>query len=801
MTLTLQHPERLWLVGAILALAVVVLLWGYRKSPLRGATKWAAMSCKLGAWGLLVFCLTDPLWTRKQPKTGENEIVIVADNSASMQVSETLGGVTRGESMREALGKDPKSTPSWLDELGRMFRVKTQIVDERLQSVPDFTKLDFSGTKSEQERALKTLRGGGAGTRTAAVVLITDGNPTDVAEGVSIPQASKAPEAPEGRLTSSSKVPVFPVLVGKDEPTPDLRIVEHSVTQTAFEDTPVTITARFAGTGFVGKEVATVVLDEAGKVVVTEKLKLAKDGEAQTLRLKVPAVKPGISFFRLVTLDASLLKQIEKEAWKTVSKEATLANNERHIAVDRGAGPYRVLYVSGRPNWEYKFMRRALAGDTEIQIPSLIRIAKREPKFEWRGRTGETSNPLFRGFGDQGVAQRYDQPVLTRLGTKDAKELSAGFPKTAEELMGEYRAIILDDIEAAFFTQEQMNLMERFVSERGGALLMLGGQESYQQGGYDHTPVGRMLPVYLDRVSPSPAIENGRFDLTREGWLEPWTRVRAGREEDEKRLAEMPGFFSVNQTFSIKPGASVLATIKAGEEATTYPALAAQRFGEGRVASVMIGDLWRWGMRDEDARKDLDKAWRQLMRWLVVDVPDKIQFTALPDAERMKLEVRVRDASFQAKDDAVVKIEVTGPGGKKSELFAEPSLKEAGLFDAEFYPRETGAYRAVAKVELPTDQMEKKIESKTTGWVHDPLANEFASLKPGREWVERVAKDSGGRVLSLADLPQLPEILKDIRVPVEETITTPFWHAPWVFAVVLGLLGAEWYLRRKGGMA
>jgi hypothetical protein len=216
----------------------------------------------------------------------------------------------------------------------------------------------------------------------------------------------------------------------------------------------------------------------------------------------------------------------------------------------------------------------------------------------------------------------------------------------------------------------------------------------------------------------------------------------------------------------------------------------------------MIGDLWRWGMRDEDARKDLDKAWRQLMRWLVVDVPDKIQFTAVPDAERMKLEVRVRNSSFRAQDDAVVKIEVTGPGGKKSELFAEPSLKEAGLFEAEFYSRETGAYRSVTTVTLAAENAEiAKVETKATGWVHDPLTVEFASLKPGREWAERVAKESGGRVLSLADLPNLPEILKDIRVPVEETITTPFWHAPWVFAVVLGLLGVEWYLRRKGGMA
>jgi hypothetical protein len=79
-------------------------------------------------------------------------------------------------------------------------------------------------------------------------------------------------------------------------------------------------------------------------------------------------------------------------------------------------------------------------------------VAKREPKFDFRGRAGETSNPLFRGFGDQGreTAERYDQPVLTRLNTRDELELRAGFPKTPEELYG-FRAIILDDIEAEFF--------------------------------------------------------------------------------------------------------------------------------------------------------------------------------------------------------------------------------------------------------------------------------------------------------------------------------------------------------------
>ncbi|MEN3940198.1 glutamine amidotransferase [Prosthecobacter sp. SYSU 5D2] len=785
-TLTFQHPERLWLSLGLMAVVLVLLYIGYRRSPLRGPTRWAALACKASAWAILALCLTDPVWSRKQPKTGENEVILVADNSASLNLTEKQGSPTRAAQMREALGADETTPPSWLDELGLMFRVKTQLADERLQSVADFSKLSFTGTKSELNRALSTLRSGGPASRVAAIVLITDGSPTDIA----------------ATQEASSSIPVFPVLVGESAPDPDLHIVGHTITQTSFEDTPVTITAQVAGQGFAGKDIAVCVLDEEGRAVVSEKLRLTKDDTTQVVRLRVPAVRPGVSFYRLAVMEAGLAAKVAKDEWKTLSKEATLANNERHLAIDRGAGPYRVLYISGRPNWEYKFLRRALMGDDEIQLPSLIRIAKREPKFEWRGRTGETSNPLFRGFGQQGEAQRYDQPVLIRLGTRDAAELSDGFPKSPEELFGEYRAIIIDDLEAAFFTQEQMNLMERFVSERGGALLMLGGQENYQAGGYDHTPVGRMLPVYLDRISKSPALANGRLNLTREGWLEPWTRLRPGREEDEQRLAQMPGFQSVNQTFSIKPGASVLATVS-GDEHDSLPALAAQRFGEGRVASLMIADMWRWGMRDETTAKDLERAWRQMMRWLVVDVPDRIQIVSTPEDGRIKLEVRVRDRSFRAQDDAMVKIEVTGPDGKPSTLYAEPSLKEAGLFEAEFFPRDSGPYRAAATVESTADNTlpaDKILGAKATGWVHDPLTAEFASVKPGNDWMDRIAQESGGQKLLLKDISSLPDLLKNIRVPVEETITKPLWHTPWIFALVLTLLTLEWYLRRKGGM-
>lgn len=760
-----QNMSFVWLAAGVAVLVLALLVWGYARAPLRGGRRWAAAWCKLTALALLALCLLDPLWTRQQPKKGENEVIVLVDTSASLGVAESVGGETRAAQVQAALA-DGAADAAWIKALGDDFRLRLLRSGSQTASVPHFRGLTFDGTRSDFCRAVMTLRAGGS--NLAAVIVVSDGNATDAA----------AWQAQAGG------VPVFTVLVGEKAPPKDLRIEEARVATSPFEDAPVTITARVAGSG----KATLRVLDEQKKPVVTEKVTLSS-GVPQTVRLRVPVAKPGVSFY-----------QLEGKAEEV--QETVLANNTRLLAADRGAGPYRVLYVTGRPNWEYKFLRRAIAGDDDIQMPALVRIAKREPKFQWRGHAGESVNPLFRGFGakEGEEAQRYDQPVILRLGTRDAKELSEGFPKAAEDLFAEFRAIILDDIEAAFFTQEQMHLIERFVSERGGALLMLGGQECYQSGGYANTPVGRMLPVYLDRAASAPPVQDARFNLTREGWLEPWMRLRAERAEDEKRLGTMASFYSVNPVSSIKPGASILATVSDAQAA--YPALVVQRFGEGRVGSVLIGDLWRWGLHDDESHKDMDRLWRQLMRWLVVDVADAISFAAENDAadrEHVRLAVRVRDRAFKANSDALVKIEVTQPDGTKSQLYAEPSLKEAGLFEAEFFAAKSGNYRATASVE--DAEKRKPLGTKAVGWTHDPLAAEFDRLEPNRELMQRIATETGGKMIALNEIAKLPEMLRRIRVPVEITLATPLWHTPWIFLAIVVLLTAEWLLRRKGGMA
>lgn len=87
-----------------------------------------------------------------------------------------------------------------------------------------------------------------------------------------------------------------------------------------------------------------------------------------------------------------------------------------------------------------------------------------------------------------------------------------------------------------------MALMQRFVSERGGGLLMLGGAESFQDGKFARTPIGDMLPVYLDRAPVAAGASPSRLALTREGWLQPWVRLRTNEAEEKRGFRPCPAF-------------------------------------------------------------------------------------------------------------------------------------------------------------------------------------------------------------------------------------------------------------------
>ena len=112
-------------------------------------------------------------------------------------------------------------------------------------------------------------------------------------------------------------------------------------------------------------------------------------------RFQIEPDGAGLHFYEL---EARVRQELENT--NVPSREATLANNRQMVVVDRGQEPFRILYVSGRPNWEFKFLNRAVQEDPQVRMVSLIRIARREPKFAFQG---------------PGAGRRSEQPAVQRF--------------------------------------------------------------------------------------------------------------------------------------------------------------------------------------------------------------------------------------------------------------------------------------------------------------------------------------------------------------------------------------------------
>jgi hypothetical protein len=349
-----------------------------------------------------------------------------------------------------------------------------------------------------------------------------------------------------------------------------------------------------------------------------------------------------------------------------------------------------------------------------------------------------------------------------------------------------------------------MSLIQRFVSDRGGTLLMLGGAESFVEGKFQHTAVGDMLPIYLDRPAKAPpAGSQLSLALTREGWLQPWVRLRTTESEERRRLGELPPLDLLNRAGTAKPAASVLAAVSDGRQ--EYPALVTQQYGRGRTAALLVGDMWHLGMGDEQRVQDLAKGWRQIVRWLVADVPERVEIRTEPaaDGQGMRIAIKARDAKFLPLDNARVSLKVTalradGQVAPAIALEAAAVSTESGLYEATYIPRETGGYRVEASV---TDTAGAVIGETEGGWATNLALAEYHSLAPDRAAMEAIAKQTGGKVVEASELPALVKELPMMRMPVVEHWSKPLWHTPFLFLFALACLVGEWGLRRSRGLA
>lgn len=818
------------LAGAVLA---ILTLFSYRRSSMPWSLMSLGIVLRCLGIGILLVCLLEPLGTLERPKPQANVFTILVDTSNSIDVVSQDRLPVQSQKIKALLSDESQ----WQRNLSDDFRVRRYTFDSALEPVDTFEGVEYRGKESALYGSLASIAERFRGRPLAGVLLVTDGQATDRLDRLdNLVQQPAVDTSSSGQPTHSLSrlgFPVYPVSVGKLTHSRDIRIASITTRQSDFETAPVTIQASITHNGFANQLVRVDLMDAGLKTVQFQSVVLKKDSEPVGVEFRFRPEKPGVQGYQIVVEKVPVALSPTADSANTTpdplpasapgigigptaqSKELTLGNNRRFQVVDRGRGPYRILYVAGRPNWEYKFLKRALEEDVEIQMTSLIRIAKKEPKFSFRDSKVDSSNPLFSGFEDvtQEEKEKYDEPVFARLDRTSVDQLKKGFPKDAEELF-EYSAIILDDLEHDFFSLEQQSLLRQFIAVRGGGLLVLGGQESMRGKGFRNSVLSQLLPVYGEEgiseasAATSMNIAGGddnpsvRYQMTREGWLQPFLRLAENEIAEKERLQRMPPFEVLNRTKGIKPGASVLAEASVSPD-ENVPVLVTQRFGKGRTAAFMIGDMWRWGLHhDGPGSSPIGQSWRQMVRWLIADVPKPIQMKLRDDAasssKTAHILVDVKGTDFKAVDNAQVTVSIVSPSGKSSTAPAEGSSAVAGQYESTFVAEEEGVYTATTEVKALDGSA---MGSSQLGWVYDPSAQEFQEIGDNTKVLESIASETGGSIVNWDDLDAFVSDLPSKKVPVSETRVFPLWHQSWVLLIAIFCICSEWGLRRRYGLA
>jgi len=756
------HPRpELLILGFALLCALV--WWMYRRESRLQKPAVRVLLAGLRVFGatLLIFAILGPVLSMHKREDHRGVVAIGVDVSKSMSLSSSApkpGGET-GATRFERARNEVLGKDGLYQALSQTGEVRLFAFGSGTRQVQpeELAALTPADENTQLAAGLKDITQSVRGLPLEAIVLLTDGVDTTAGDPVAM-----------SRYAASRGAAVHTVGFGERADAPDVRIMAVRAPRRAQLGALVEI-AVLVQRGSV-KEPLQLRLYQDSVLLRTEPVPLSLSGEAVTVKMNFIPDKEGT---------ARLLLEIPP-----ASSETILDNNKHSFQIEVEERRVEVLFVEGSPRHEYAFIRRAMWDNRHFKVVTLLRLGK--------GR--------FYHKGD------------------DESVISNGFPDTASGL-GRFKALILSDIEAPFFTPEQMRLIADFVRVRGGGLLMLGGVNSFNLGGYKGTPVADVLPVSLDRDLVAASFDDSEFSfqVTRDGAEHEILKLTGSPSENASQWALMPPLKGFNPLYGAKPAARVLA-VHAGGGAPAAPTpprnetewkgkailLAVQDVGAGRAAAFSPANSWRWRMLAKSEDDSFRRFWAQMIRWLAVGSKEflSVSTDAAVCALRQPVTItaQVLDKAHRPFNEATVLARVKDPFGSTEELSLPWVLSEDGVYQAVYRPAEKGEY----SVAVSTEVTGSKLENQASFMAVDSPA-EFAHPAMDSATLERIAAAANGTVdLNGSTDKARQAILKAARgrsTVLDVVDERELRDAPILLLLIAGAWFAEWILRRRSGLA
>ncbi len=593
------------------------------------------------------------------------------------------------------------------------------------------------------------------------------------------------------------------------------------VPNTLFVDDITSVPVRYTIKG-VTEGVATITLKYGDREVATrrEAFSLVKDDAKDEVR-------DGKTFASVLTFtptkaDADAKKQ-EYSATVTIAPAAGGVADELSSTISRPAQvvnrKIRLLWVDSLPRRDFQFLQRDLLRDRRI-----------EAKF-------------FLTEGDK-LTMRSGPPWMVEF----SNELDGVLQVKKDEfrnLLFDFDLLVLGDVPSKFFTDEHKSAIEQFVKGGGGLIQIAGRWHSPHDLATDKVrldkenagrreedrivPLADLLPVDLEPVRfPIQALETptGFVPVLAPGasrtqivsleddpidnaelWGKPGPPPA---NPSEKQLKPMFWFYPVTK---VKPAADVFLTHPTARTADDkpMPLLAGHHYGEGYVLFVGFDDTWRWRFNNQS--KYTGRFWTQAV--YTAGIPKivgtkRTQLTTSTPAPVAgttgEVYVRVYDSNFEpvaGRTDIVGILEKLDAGPNDKDRFRDlpffelPGAKGVYVATLPYTDRDVGPYSLSVDPEGNNPAVLKYS-------VNYPDNHELAPGALDEPAMRKLASESrGGEAAGFyreETLERLPADIKPQTFTISSREETLLWNR-WAMLLLIGLLSAEWFLRKFNGLS
>ena len=778
-------------IGVVIGITVYVYLRIAR--PLHPRYRFLLILLRITAASILLGCLLAPVVIEKKDITPPTHLSILVDTSRSMQLVDASMSempISRLSQVNQLLFNVPGQ---FLQTLQDRFEVHLYPFNTRLQQSVLLAQEDDApppqfgaeGALTDIGGAIREAASAWKGQQTAGIVLITDG-------------AHNSGRFPLETITAL-EVPIYPIGVGSVEPPKDIQIQRVDYTPIAYTNHESVIRVNVVQTGYTGKTTQLSLWEVESKRLVDavtltfsshQEVNAVDASTKQMVELKLTPQAEG-NFQYSVTLP-------------TLDGELTEANNQKTFSMKVVKARLNVFYLEGRPRWDYTFLKRTLERDPDIEATCAIL----------------SSNRLKRLPVDS---------VLNRLDGYYPQATPASetprFPETLAEL-SKYDVLILGDLGAEHLTETQQRAIVDFVEMQGKPVIFLPSRNMLGVNGLGNTELAQLLPI--DIPKNGCRIEDTEFtaQLTQSGAFHPMLQLDDTQSTQTGQTAvldgndlslwrNMPALSRSFSGFRLRGGATALM-----ENGKGMPILILQRAGLGKSLMVAAEGFWNWGFgvktfKDTRYHAIYPRFWAQVLRWMATNTDDKNVYLTTDAStyaigDTVKVTAYLYSETYQPQAGATVQIEVVPPDGapfqlqinaateSTNEMLSQPDTiaNMSNLYTAQFVLLQNGKYRIRAtgrsgNLKLGEDQIDI--------YAHPQLA-ELENPQLNEDLLKQLAGQTGGAYFTMADAESLPENIANVQNPIFVDAERELWAHPLIFITVLGLLGTEWFLRKRIGL-